>query len=212
MIPGPPPEQRANLRGLSPSDMAQEVMRRASSRASLRSSGTSRATPWHRARRCDARASLGSSLPSAASAGAPGACSRERSAPSRTSRSCRPLSARSTLQRIDVFGEDPHGRAGKLSINTGSRYGGSISTLRCFTFGDRRLMKPPQQKRMRALLVYLIQKGNPPNIVRFFILRTGCAETPAARAYFGCGCVHRGLPRTANARERFRLQRSRLEA
>src|SRR6266478_6843439 len=55
------------------------------------------------------------------------------------------------------------GRAGKLSMNTGSRYGGSISTLRCLLRG-RRLMKPPLQKGCGHYLFTLNPEGEPAKI------------------------------------------------
>src|SRR6267142_5643756 len=112
MIPGPPPEQMTNLRGLSPSDMAQDVMIRAEPNITMVSPTFSR---------------------------------RRRSSGSMYS------------VRIRT------GRAGKLSINTASRYGGSISTLLCLLRG-RRLMKPPLQKGCGHYLFTLNPEGEPAKI------------------------------------------------
>src|SRR6266404_2827361 len=103
------------------------------------------------------------------------------------------------------------GRAGKLSINTASRYGGSISTLLCLLRG-RRLMKPPLQNGCGHYLFTLNPEGEPAKISYGSTFYAPAASKRQQHGLILCGVCTGELPRTANARERFRLQRSRLEA
>src|ERR1700704_5277942 len=104
-----------------------------------------------------------------------------------------------TLQRIDVFGEDPHGPRRQALHKHGIaiwRFNLHASLL---TSGPA-APEASTAKRMRDILFYPeSRRGTRQNFVRFYILRTGCVDTPASRAYF-VRCVHRGTPRVRPTR------------
>src|SRR5882762_8724770 len=86
------------------------------------------------------------------------------------------------------------GRAGKLSINTVSRYGGSISTLLCL-LRDRRLMKPPLQNGCGHYLFTLNPEGEPAKISYSSSFYASAASKRQQHGLIIVRRVHRGTPR-----------------